>query len=222
MCIIVNIDELNSKCNKDQIECICNNCGIVQLRNVYNVRTAISRGYQKFLCKSCVKLTKISTKVHKSCINCNKIFTVSINSLQCFCCQSCSAAYNNTHKKYGIRRSKLEIWVEQELIKLYPNMDFHFNRKSLINSELDIYIPTIKTAFELNGIYHYKPIHSDHQFARIKDNDNKKVQACLALGVDIHIINTSSQRFFDISSSKLFLDEICNIINMKIGCLART
>lgn len=71
-----------------------------------------------------------------------------------FCSRSCAATYNNTHKTKGNRRSKLEAYLEKELTKTYPHLEIHFNRKDTINSELDIYIPSLKLAFELNSIFH--------------------------------------------------------------------
>ena len=42
-------------------------------------------------------------------------------------------------EKVPFDRSKLEKWLEEQLIKMYPNLEIHFNRKDAINSELDIY-----------------------------------------------------------------------------------
>ena len=89
-----------------------------------------------------------------------------------FCSRSCSATFNNKNKTYGTRRSKLEVFLEKELIKLYPDLLFHFNRKDTINSELDIYIPSLKLAFELNGIFHYEPIYGDNKLSPLDKSLN--------------------------------------------------
>jgi len=49
---------------------------------------------------------------------------------------------------------------------LYPDLVIHFNKKDAINSELDIYIPSLKLAFELNGIFHYEPIFGKENFLK--------------------------------------------------------
>ena len=134
-----------------------------------------------------------------------------------FCSQSCAATYNNTHKTYGIRRSKLEVWLAQELLKFYPNLEFHFNRKDAINSELDIYIPSLKLAFELNGIYHYEPIHGADTLTKIQNNDSRKFQACLELGIELCIIDTSMITYFKINRCQSYYNIIKNIIDNKIG-----
>lgn len=134
-----------------------------------------------------------------------------------FCTQSCAAVYNNTHKTTGNRRSKLEIWLEQKLPKLYPNLEFHFNRKDTINSELDIYIPSLKLAFELNGIFHYEPIYSEKKLQQIQTNDDRKFQACIEKNIELCIIDTSTLNYFKESNVIPFLDIIVKIINEKIG-----
>lgn len=130
-----------------------------------------------------------------------------------FCCSSCAAIYNNTHKTKGTRRSKLEQYLEKELPLAYPSLDFKFNQKDAINSELDIYVPSLKLAFELNGIFHYEPIYGAEKLSQIKNNDDRKFQACLEKGISLCVIDSSKQVYFTEKSSKKYLDIICNIIN---------
>ena len=91
-----------------------------------------------------------------------------------FCSSTCSGTYNSAHKKFGTRRSKLEKWLEEKLIMSYPSLEFHFNRKDTIYAELDIYIPTLNLAFELNGIFHYEPIFGDKKLQSTQTNDKRK------------------------------------------------
>ena len=132
-----------------------------------------------------------------------------------FCSRSCAATYNNTHKKHGTRRSKLEKYLEEELTKLYPNLEIHFNRKDAINSELDIYIPSLSLAFELNGIFHYEPIYGKDKLASIQNNDKRKFQACLEKSIELCIIDASSLNNFKPKKAEKYLDIIVNIINQK-------
>lgn len=159
--------------------------------------------------------------LNMECPQCGKPFSRHLSWIQKntrnFCSQSCSATYNNTHKTYGTRRSKLEKWLEEQLINLYPDLEIYFNRKDAINSELDIYIPELKLAFEMNGIYHYEPIHGPEKFAQVQNNDDRKFQACLETGIELCLIDTSQQKCFTEKSSKKYLDIIINIIKMKKG-----
>jgi hypothetical protein len=134
-----------------------------------------------------------------------------------FCNHSCAAKYTNTHKTKGTRISKLEIWLSKQLPKLYPALEFHFNRKDAINGELDIYIPSLKLAFELNGVFHYEPIYGPEKLASIQNNDTRKVQACLEHSIELCLIDISSQTYFKEQSSMKFLAIIQNIINHKLS-----
>ena len=117
----------------------------------------------------------------------------------------------------GNRKSKLEFYLEEQLPLLFPNLEFHFNRKDAINSELDIYIPTIRLAFELNGIFHYEPIYGENKLNQIKNNDNRKFQACLEQNIELCIIDTSKLIYFKKENADPFLEIVKEIINKKIN-----
>jgi len=130
-----------------------------------------------------------------------------------FCDKSCAATYNNLHKTIGTRRSKLEKWLENKLPGIYPDLDFKFNSKEEINSELDIYISSLRLAFELNGIYHYEPIHGQEKLASVQNNDDRKFQACIDYGIELCIIDTSGLKYFKEKNAQKYLDIICGVIN---------
>ena len=132
-----------------------------------------------------------------------------------FCSSTCAAIYNNRYKTHGTRRSKLEDYLEKQLIILYPTIEIHFNRKDTINSELDIYIPSLKLAFELNGIFHYEPIFGENKLSKIENNDNRKFQACLERKIELCMLDTSKQKYFKETSSQEYLNIIINLINNK-------
>jgi hypothetical protein len=163
----------------------------------------------------------ISEPVNVNCLNCGENFKKKISELKkcpnSFCSQSCAATYNNKNKTHGTRRSKLEIYLEEQLKSKYGDLDIHFNRKDAINSELDIYIPSMKLAFELNGIFHYEPIYGDKKLNQIQNNDTRKFQACLEKGIEMCIIDVSSLSYFKPANAKKFLDIVCGLIDSKMA-----
>jgi hypothetical protein len=170
-------------------------------RECYNLFIGYS---QKVECKTCDKeFIKRACQMKKTKGN--------------FCSKSCAATFNNTHKTHGTRRSKLEVWLEEKLNPKYGESFFEFNQKSAINSELDIYCPSLKLAVELNGIFHYEPIYSAEKLKKIQNNDGRKYQACLERGIELCIIDVSKFGYFKPSGAQKFLDIICNIIDNKLS-----
>lgn len=197
------------------IERTCDYCGETFLREKKDTTKKVMN---TFCSPKHHYLWKVEKKSY-SCTQCSKEVSrrpkeVS-QSGNVFCCQSCAATYNNLHKTTGTRRSKLEQWLEDELTKIYPDLDFKFNSKHEINSELDIYIPSMKLAFELNGIYHYEPIHGQEKFASIQSNDQRKFQACAEIGIGLCVIDASGMKHFSKKNSQKYLDIIVDIIDGK-------
>jgi hypothetical protein len=173
----------------------------------------------KFCSRKCKCLYDGQT-IKTKCLNCNKKLTKSLSEHKkypnTFCNSSCAATYNNKHKTTGNRRSKLEIWIEEQLTTLYPDLPIDFNQKSAIGSELDIYIPSLNIAIELNGIFHYEPIYGANKLDQIQNNDKSKSLACHEAKIDLCIIDTSAQTYVKPSTSQKYLDIIIKIINERL------
>jgi hypothetical protein len=213
-------DYYNAK-HFDKLRLICEYCDnffYIEKRHIkYNIEK------QKNQLRFCsIQCNGLSAKKRKevTCTNCDKKFIKANNqisrSINHFCSKSCAATYNNKNKKHGNRKSKLEIWIQSQLEFLYPNLDIKFNDKLAINSELDIYIPSLNIAFELNGIFHYEPIYGIKKLNQIQENDKSKSKACHDAKIDFCVIDTSAQKYFKEITSQKYLDIITNIINQRI------
>jgi hypothetical protein len=203
--------------SRDKLPCECSICEKKFYKIKYDLQKIIKknnkhkplfcsyecmRTREKVNCTNCsIEFEKIPTEIKKS------------KSGNHFCSKTCSTTYNNKNKTFGTRRSKLEIWLEQELKLIYPNMHIDFNKKDTIGSELDIFIPTLKTAFELNGILHYEPIYGLDKLNKIQENDMSKTKACSEANIDLFIIDTSTQKYVNAFTSKKYLNVITNIID---------
>ena len=108
------------------------------------------------------------------------------------------------------------MWVEQQLTKLYPNLPIVYNDNHL-GMELDVYVPSLRLAFELNGIYHYEPIFGSERLARVQQRDSNKFQLCQQNNISLCVIDTSHQKYMKESTAAPFLDIIISIINQNFG-----
>ena len=175
----------------------------------------------KYCSNKCYYKTR-TTKFLTQCAECGKEIYVKLGEHRKsksglhFCSKSCAVKYNNTHKTKGCRRSKLEKYIEEKLSLLYPNIEILYNVKSIINSELDIYIPSLKLAFELNGIFHYEPIFGENKLHKIQNNDENKFKKCIENDISLCVIDTSSFKYFKEQNAIKYLNIITNIINSKI------
>ena len=201
---------------------ICCQCKHKFTRTAKDMSTFKKRKIKNMFCShKCQGVFKtLNSHITASCQTCNKQFLKKKSECKKtknhFCSSSCAAIYNNAHKTTGTRRSKLEIWLEQQLKSLYPNLEIHFNKKEAINSELDIYIPSLKLAFELNGIFHYEPIFGSEKLLQIQNNDQRKFQACLESKIELCIIDSSKFTYFKKSKAIEFLNIIANLITTKL------
>ncbi len=180
------------------------------------IRTDLNRG--SFCSLSCV-YKSASKRRRFRCSHCSK----EIWKLPCeirksksgrhFCSKSCSATYNNINKTTGSRRSKLEKWIEKKLKKIKPGLEILFNDKNTIGSEVDIYIPSLKLAIEINGIYHYCPIHGEKKLKQIQENDIGKKKSCREKSIRIICIDVSKMNNFSEKNGQPYLDRVVSLIN---------
>jgi hypothetical protein len=214
--------EFNLAKTEDKLPCKCYKCEKIFYKSKRTIKLALKnldRHNGKYCSKSCGN----KTKVNVNCKNCNKTFKKEPSKIKKsksgnnFCSKSCSAFYNNKHKSHGTRRSKLENWLEYKLTQLHPSIEIYYNQKNAINSELDIYIPSINIAFELNGIFHYEPIYGTNKLQQIQENDVSKSKACHEAKIDLCTIDVSGQKYFKESTSKKYLDIINNIIKERLS-----
>ncbi|MDF0552678.1 hypothetical protein [Kamptonema sp. UHCC 0994] len=203
-----------------KVEVVCAYCNKQFNRSVSKYNQDVKKDWNQFCSKECHWLAQNKRK-QVVCAWCNTTFIkeeVQIKKTKHnFCSRSCSASYSNRNKTKGNRRSKLEIWLESQLSLIYPNLEIHYNRKDAINAELDIHIPSIDLAIELNGIFHYEPIYGENKLSQIQNNDERKFQACLENGIELCIIDTSGFTYFKVDKAQKYLQIVTQVINNKLA-----
>lgn len=212
-------DEFNNATTRNYISIECTVCKNIFHRSKKNILEHFrSIQSNNEYCSNKCQGAKRTEKSYKlvNCLNCNTSFKKSLGEINKtanhFCSKSCAATFNNKNKTYGSRRSKLEIYLEQQLTLLYPNLEIVYSSKQTIGSELDIYIPSLNLAFEIQGIFHYEPIFGQEKLEQIQKNDLEKIEKCKELNIQLIQIDTRNQRRFTEKSSKEFLDLIINRI----------
>jgi hypothetical protein len=195
---------------------ICDQCGTECFKSLKNSNKA-KKCDKAFCSMKCTWLSRRSFTINP-CPECGvDVKVMAHETTNRFCSISCGTRYNNKHKKHGTTKSKLEVFLETTLLIRYPSLEFHFNRKDAIESELDIFIPSLKVGIELNGIFHFEPIYGKEKLDSILKNDQNKFLECQKRGISLCVIDTSHQKQFSAKSSAVFVDIICSIIDKMLA-----
>ena len=209
----------------DKLPLECKQCEKTHYKTKNKILAVLNQTNKNSSCNFCSNKCQHlfqNPPIFVNCTQCGKKFKKTKSQMSksksgnYFCSRSCAATYNNLHKTTGTRRSKLEKWIEEQLTVLYTDLDIHFNKKDAINAELDIFIPSLNLAFELNGIYHYEPIHGQKKLNQVQNNDHRKYAACIENNIELCLIDTSSQSYFKPKTSQKFLDIVTSILDSKL------
>ena len=114
--------------------------------------------------------------------------------------------------------SKLEKYLFQELLKDGYVVEFH-KEQNLVNTRLqiDLYIPTMNVAIEVDGPSHFEPVWGDEALKRNKKYDDKK--SGLILGKGLSLIRIKQTKDFSKSRASLIYKDLLNTLT-DIGSIA--
>jgi len=194
----------------------CDQCGEATYHPKYAITKSLKNRSGKFFCsQKCAKLHKKKSQIVecKECgIQFEKCLSQIISSPNHFCSHKCATTYQNRNKTTGIRRSKLEKFIEENIKNYFSDFEFIYNNTKIIGTELDIYCPTLKLAIQINGPVHYEPIYGEEKFQRVIDIDNEKRMKCKDMNINLFEINVSEDNVFDKTKDKRWL-EVKSIID---------
>lgn len=205
---------------EQKIKFVCTFCKKEFTRTLSNAHAnTTGRVKNPFCSQRCnAKHRSARTNVETTCTNCGVTIFRTFGEVKknksgkFFCSHSCSASYQNTHKTFGNRRSKLENYIEDHLCLLYPGLEIIYNGKEIIGSELDVYIPSLRLAIEINGIFHYQPVFGEEKLRSIQSNDTEKLEACRSAGISLVVLDTSDHKYITAKTCKKYLDKIVKVI----------
>lgn len=99
--------------------------------------------------------------------------------------EAMSAAAAEACREAAKNGSKLELYLRKELAKTYP-VEFHkTNLTTDDRLEVDLYIPALKLAIEIDGISHFEPIWGEERLRKHQAADTKKASLLLSSGYNI-------------------------------------
>lgn len=160
--------------NDDILEKLRKNSKIQWKKHLYNpnFKCRDENGFFNLICKICKKEFKYKETYKKTC------------SPECYTIDNKLNAklgwikyYNSIHRKTG--RSYNEKYFYELIKQVFP--DAINNRRIFNGFDADVIIPTMKLAIHWNGIWHYKPIISQHHFNEILSKDKlryKEIENC--------------------------------------------
>ncbi len=207
---MIQIPDLSQYKSRDLIPFQCIQCNNVFHRPKNEVQRLVKGNYHGSLTlcsKVCNGLN--SQKRHEvKCEYCNKMFIKKASDMRStyhFCSRSCSTKYQNSNKTKGFRRSKAEFLIESLIKNDFPNLNLISSDRNLLSNglEIDIHLPDIKLAIELNGPIHFQPIYGKDKFDKTVENDARKISQLTNLGYGIIVVDISSLGYWKTAEPKL-------------------
>ena len=135
-------------------------------------------------CKVCgTEVTRLMSQVRKSI------------SGNIFCGPHCGSIWSNWQGPKFDNPSKLETSIIAQLQKDFPKLKFVASDNKVISSQLDIWIPKLNLAIEINGPHHYTPLRGEvGKYLATLKNDLRKYKAAVDAGIRLFVLNSSEQK----------------------------
>ena len=204
--------------SRDSISLICPHCKCIftRTKNVIQSKLGAHNNEKTIYCSRKCFDKQLITKQKVNCLQCNKLFEKVLNQIKKFpnhfCSRSCAGKYNAAHKTKGNRRSKLEIWLENQLTKLFPTLKIIYNQRDTINAELDIYIPNLKFLLRIQSyLFIMNPYMARINSLTFKQMIIENFELALEKNIELVILACFKERYFKETSSRKYLNTLFKI-----------
>lgn len=211
--MIIQKEKFNDSLTKgiELIDMKCDLCDSFYQTTKSRIKAAIRVNSKRDVCSTeCLLRDRVSkgSDIVK-CLTCEKNFSKLFSQIKKspnhFCCSNCSAIYTNKNRKTGFRRSKAELFLETIIREEFPNLEVKTSVRDLIPDglEVDILLPTLNIAIELNGPVHYFPIYGEVKFENIKSKDVLKQVYLQQAGFNLIVLNISELKYWKTAQPKI-------------------
>jgi hypothetical protein len=185
---------------------------------IYNSTRRRKPGHIFYCCKQCHSksmITSSSDIVSFICDNCGKSFDkmkkLRLQPLK-FCNKSCRAKYFARVNNLGGQRSLMEQKLELYIREFFPSVILNINDRDILGGlELDLYLPELRFAIEVNGPCHFIPIWGEDTLKHTRRNDIIKSNYCQKKGIRLLYITDILDRKHD-NTEQIFKTQIKPII----------
>ncbi len=175
---------------------IIKKCDYVDCVNILSLIPSVFSKSENHFCSSECANKFMDKKVSVICLVCGVSFMKRLyeykNTSKHFCSLECAKSVQK-FKDWGGKRSKLEILIEKHLGVVMSDLLIDYNNTDF-GYELDIYVPSVKLAIEINGVVHKKAIYGMAKLLRTQEIDREKVIICRDLGIELIVIDVSEDK----------------------------
>lgn len=196
--------------------CVCDYCHIT----FYKTPSRIAESINNFCTLECRGLFNRKRELVQ-CATCDKSF----EKIQCyinrtsksFCSAECYYKCPDKINHFTCHRSKAEDYLSSLILNDFPQINIIHNDTATLNNglEIDLCIPELFIAIELNGPTHYTNIYGENNLLKTQDRDKRKICGLVELNYQLFIINISC--FKNLKQAKPHIQhEYQNIIKPKI------
>jgi len=160
---------------------------------------------------------KIDSRIPVNCTNCDIEFLRFpwMLSDHMFCGLRCSGLYSSQFTKRR-DQSKMEIFISQQIRESFSSLQLIENDRSLCKGlELDLFLPELNLAIEINGPVHYDPIYGEKYLESIQERDFRKNNICQTQNIEILTIKNYG-KFLIENGNRIWFEQIKPVIESKL------